>query len=276
MPDTLSNQRLITCLSNMTGSSEYCSPHCGKTVKGVDCDDECETRGSNYYWCNIGSTWDYCSRTSCSIRIPDSYEDCTTEIKNKTLWFEYLYYPGYWLAKGYDNRLAAIWEPTNGIDGKELFCPDEGYGWYVHEGHDGNIFLESTRPGYENYFLKGFYGGEGKNQPKINTGKATNIEDNKQYHEAYAFRIICQNCSTMKKCILWRLHDESKLYTKTNGYLRMCRECGSKSWFDWRVLAPDHANFTCSSAFNICCHLSPMRQVLVIFSMIALNKFYAT
>ena len=25
------------------------------------CSDACESRGETYYWCNTGSTWDYCS-----------------------------------------------------------------------------------------------------------------------------------------------------------------------------------------------------------------------
>ena len=25
------------------------------------CSDACESRGESYYWCNTGSTWDYCS-----------------------------------------------------------------------------------------------------------------------------------------------------------------------------------------------------------------------
>ena len=125
-------------------------------MKGAGCYDGCEKRGYQYYWCNIGSTWDYCSRTSCQIRIPASFKDCSLEVANKRVWFEYLYYPGYWLAKGYENRIAAIWEPKNGVNGKELFCPEEGYGWFAHEAHDGSIYLESTRPGYENYFLRGY------------------------------------------------------------------------------------------------------------------------
>ena len=74
------------------------------------------------------------------------YNDCSAEMVNKIAWFEYLYYPGYWLAKGYENKLAAVWEPKHGINGKELYCPDEGYGWYIHGGKDGSVYLETRRP----------------------------------------------------------------------------------------------------------------------------------
>ena len=278
---------------NVTGDSEYCSPVCGKTVRGVDCHDECETRGYQYYWCNIGSTWDYCSRTSCPIRVPYSYQDCSAEMVHKTAWFEYLYYPDYWLAKGYENSMAALWKPKNGINGNELFCPEEGYGWFVHEAPDGSVYLESTRHEYKNYFLRGYAKSElgievhshldddgdiidevDDNTKVYNMGYARDIEGGRQYHEAFAFRVMCQSCSTKQKCILWRLHDEFKLYSDSLGYLSMCKRCGSNEWFNWRVHVPDYVNFTCSRSAEAISYMFLMRCILNIVTVICFTRFY--
>lgn len=250
------------------GTSGYCSPSCGKTIKGATCTDECETRGYRYYWCHVGQngeSWDYCSRTGCPIRVPPLYKDCSANLVNKKIWLEYLYYPGYWLAKGYENKMAAVWKPKNGLHGKELFCPDEGYAWHVHGGKDGSVFLESIRPDYEGYFLVG-YGISEEKRSEINedgdvvyeetdriynTALAVNLVDSTQYHETFAYRIMCQDCSTTGECILWRHRDEFKLYSDNLGYLKMCKECGKHDWFNWRIHAPQNATFTCSGSIKI-------------------------
>ena len=104
----------IACL----GSLDYCSPSCGTTHRGISCDDACKTRGNKYYWCNIGESWDYCSLTSCPVIPPSGYKDCSQKFVDKTVLFENRYYPGYWLAKGYAYKDAAIWEPS---DRQDLF-----------------------------------------------------------------------------------------------------------------------------------------------------------
>merc|ERR1712012_1135657 len=40
---------------------DYCSPNPQNTRYNEPCSDACESRGETYYWCNTGSTWDYCS-----------------------------------------------------------------------------------------------------------------------------------------------------------------------------------------------------------------------
>ena len=261
------------------GTTENCSPSCGKTIKGSKCTDECETRGYRYYWCHVGQNgkdWEYCSRTGCPIRVPPLYQDCSARLVNKMIWLEYLYYPGYWLAKGYENEMAAVWKPKNGIDGKELFCPDEGYAWLVHGGKDGSVYLESKRPNYANYFFVG-YGKETRNhilngkrrkEERIyNVAVAVNLVDSTQYHETFAYRIMCHDCSTTEKCILWRHRDEFKLYTNNLGYLKMCKECGKNDWFNWRIHAPQNATFTCSGSIKISA-LSGFSQGILIISVI--------
>ena len=236
------------------GYSDYCSPGCGKTVKGEICSDECETRKNKYYWCNVGKTWDYCSRTSCPIRVPPLYKDCSAEMVNKTVSFENLYYPEHWLAKGHSNELAALWKPKGGINGKDLYSPNEGYGWCMHGGEDGSVYLETTRPGYQNYFLIGYVLGHNSNGNKknkvYNMAEAVHIEYNKQYHETFAFRILCEDCSTKQNCIMWRFRDEYKLYSAKSGYLKMCRACGSDNWFNWRVLVHNNTNLRCQKSSN--------------------------
>ena len=45
--------------------SEYLTLDIGSNVchqrYNKPCSDACESRGETYYWCNTGSTWDYCS-----------------------------------------------------------------------------------------------------------------------------------------------------------------------------------------------------------------------
>ena len=277
-----------------TGDKEYCSPGCGKTVKGSKCTDECETRGYQYYWCHVGQNWDHCSRSSCPIKPikgpswESMYNDCSAEMVNKRAWFEYLYYPGKWLAKGYADKLAALWKPKNGVNGKELYCPAEGYGWYIHGGKDGSVYLETGRPGYGNDFLIGYGLYEKENlvieddgdvvyeeQDLVyNMANAVNIKDSKQYHETFAFRIMCQDCSTKQKCILWRLHDEYKLYSDSLGYLQMCKECGSHDWFNWRVHMPNNVNLTCSNGPGIFSSVLFLEQLSITFVLIVFYRYY--
>jgi len=40
---------------------DYCSPNPQRTRYNKPCSDACESRGESYYWCNTGSSWDYCS-----------------------------------------------------------------------------------------------------------------------------------------------------------------------------------------------------------------------
>ena len=234
-------------------------------MKGARCTNQCETRGYSYYWCQVGANWDHCSRSGCPPLLPYSYNDCSAEFVDKRVWFEYLYYPGYWLSKGYSNKEAALWKASR----KDLFCPDEGFGWHVHGAKDGSVYLETTRPGYEDYFLIGYGISEEKDIPEFdedgdivyeeqkwvyNMGNAISIKDSKQYHETFAFRIMCKNCASKDDCILWRLHDEYKLYASSSKYLKMCKHCGDEEWFKWRVHAPKNYNLTCSSAKRIYDH----------------------
>jgi hypothetical protein len=96
-----------------------------------------------------------------------------------------------------------------------------------------------------------------------NMANAVNIKDSKQYHETFAFRIMCQDCLTKEKCILWRLHDEYKLYSDSLGYLKMCKECGSHDWFKWRVHMPTNVNLTCSCAPGTFSSIFFVEQLLI-------------
>lgn len=40
---------------------DYCSPSPQRTRYNNPCSNACESRGESYYWCNTGSSWDYCS-----------------------------------------------------------------------------------------------------------------------------------------------------------------------------------------------------------------------
>ena len=207
------------------------------------------------------------------------YNDCSAEMVDKTVSFEYLYYPGKWLAKGYENNLAALWKPKKGINGKDLYSPEQGYIWCIQGGEDGSIYLQTLRPGYENYFLIGYVRTTaGKHIKVFNMAAAVRIQDKKQYHETFAFRIFCQDCSTKQKCILWRLHDEYKFYSDKSGYLRMCRECGSDDWFNWHVFVHNNTNLRCpmSSKAHEIFRLNLFKKPISITSVIILFYLYYT
>lgn len=248
------------------GSSEYCSPSCGKTVKGILCDDDCEKRGENYYWCNVGKSWDYCSRNSCPIKPPpNEYRDCSANVIGKMVWLEYRYYPGYWLAQGYENYYAAVWKPNNHQD---IYCSDEGYAWNVQKSEDGNgLYLKTAKPGYEELYFIGshFYiYGKWKFDYDLKKGADVDYDRKSSYSnvlhmdisqniskEMFSFRIICKDCSSMNDCILQRVFDESKVYANIGGKLRMCNDCGSAEWFQWRVISTPHDTFRCLSTRSV-------------------------
>jgi len=250
------------------GSSDYCSPSCGKTYKGISCDDACETRGNKYYWCNVGESWDYCSLTSCPVIPPSGYKDCSKKFVGKTVGFEYLYYPGYWLAKGYANKDAALWKPSNHQD---LFCLDEGYAWRVIGSNDAqSLYLQTTRPGYKNLYFMGFeYKMTGKARIDSNTGYWESFK----LPENFDFRIMCKDftCSSTDNCILLRVYDRSKVYTDSSKNIKTCKECGSVDWFYWRVHEFANSTLTCRSSSPI----AMAKSNVIMFSFIILYRLIA-
>ena len=163
----------------------------------------------------------------------------------KTVWFEYLYYPGYWLAKGYAYKDAAIWKPSNRQD---LFSLDEGYAWKVIRSNNAeSVYLKTTRPGYKNLYFMGFeYKMTGKARIDSNTG----YWESSKLPENFNFRIMCKDtsCSSTDNCILFRVYDRSKVYTDSSKNIKTCKECGSKEWFDWHVHDFVNSTFKCLSS----------------------------
>merc|ERR1711894_176334 len=105
-------------------------------------------------------------------------------------------------------------------------------------------------------------------------GNAISIKDSKQYHETFAFRIMCNDCATKQKCILWRLHDEYKLYSSSLKYLKMCKECGDHEWFNWRVHVPTNVNLTCSGALRIHDHTYlAKRDFIIVIITVFISSF---
>ena len=197
---------------------EYCSATCGQTITGATCTNSCSRRGEKYFWCNTNNDdWDYCSRSACSnYQFPSGYHDCSSQLKNRVARFEYNYYPGYWLAASTD---FGIFWAEDGIHGSELYSKDEGYEWQIHPSPhgDGSVYIESLRTGWKNYYLAGpAYGYTIDDGRYIlltrGLGYATQV-NNKEYHESFAFRILCKDCSAKSQCILWRQRDEAKMYS---------------------------------------------------------------
>ena len=226
-----------------------------------------------YYWCNVGDSWDYCSRNSCPVQIPQGYEDCSGEFIGKTVWFEYLYYKGYWLAKGYKNKYAALWNPGNHAD---LFCPDEGYGWDVSESKDGNsVNIKTIRPGYRHLYFTGVkywskYEYDSKKKKRVwktHTSNMASGMDVSSLHELFDFRIICNDCDSTNNCILLRTSDESKLYANHGSDLKMCKNCGSDDWFTWRVYSPN-VTLSCSVASISSPTIITQSTVSIVFCLI--------
>ena len=87
-----------------------------------------------------------------NYQFPSGYHDCSSQLTNRVVRFEYNYYPGYWLAAS--AILGAFWA-EDGIHGSELFSADQGYGWQIHPSpHDGSVYIESLRKGWRNYYIR--------------------------------------------------------------------------------------------------------------------------
>ena len=95
-----------------------------------------------------------------NYQFPSGYHDCSSQLTNRVVRFEYNYYPGYWLApvaSGYLFHGLGVWWAKDGIHGSELFSADEGYGWQIHPSpHDGSVYIESLKTGWRNYYLRTF------------------------------------------------------------------------------------------------------------------------
>ena len=189
----------------------------------------------------------------------------------KTVWFEYLYYPGYWLSKGYSYMYAALWKPSYHND---LFCLDEGYGWSIHKSEDGHsVLLETTRPGYKDYYFIGiqYYWSGGRGSSRLETNLVYMDKYKEINNEAFSFRILCRSCSSSNNCIVLRAYDEAKLYANHGSELRMCNDCGSANWFDWRAYSPTNNTLKCSSSSGL---TNPQSMFMISITALLTIKFF--
>ena len=190
----------------------------------------------------------------------------------KTVWFEYRYYPDYWLAKGYAYKDAAIWNPSNHQD---LFCLDEGYAWKVIGSNDAkSVYLQTTRPGYKNLYFMGF---EYRNTGKARIDSNTGYWESSKLPEIFDFRIMCKDfsCGSTDNCILLRVYDRSKVYTDSSKNIKTCKKCGSADWFDWHVHDFDNVTYTCGSFSPIVTVQSNIIvSFLIIFNRLIYLEFF--
>ena len=71
---------------------------------GAACEDACTSRGESYFWCTVGSSWDYCSPTTSSPAVGkegnpcfglcdlygETYTSCELAgVQGTTFWWDY-------------------------------------------------------------------------------------------------------------------------------------------------------------------------------------------
>ena len=184
--------------------------------------------------------------------------------------FEYLYYPGYWLAKGYAYEYAALWRPNNHQD---LYHLDEGYAWEVIKSNDNqSVYLKTRRPGYNDQYFIGreIYEEEDDEDEEDNIYVSnTGYVEGSKLPELFDFRIMCtdSSCESMDKCILVRVYDRYQVYANSRKIINACWQCGSADWFNWRVHAPDNVTFISNKKYhsNVTSIATAQIKLLVIF-----------
>jgi len=179
------------------------------------------------------------------------FRDCTRELYDRVVRFEYLYYEGYWMYpynklrnhgpsyhytekefySANDMNTNAYKAAIHKVHERTIYEPSNALPFYIRECGGGWACIESRHKDWRFYYLT------------INT-RLTEPEVilqwslNPQVSADMMHKIHCTDCSALRKCQIIHQTGLKKYYSTRQGYLKACTNCGETNWFHWRIVAP--------------------------------------
>lgn len=179
------------------------------------------------------------------------FHDCSRDLYDRVVRFEYLYYEGYWM---YPYNKLRNHGPSYHYTEKDFYSANDmntnAYKAAVHKVHDRTIYEPSNSlPFYARDCGGGWVCFESRHKDwrfyylSVNT-RYTEPEVvmewslNPSVSGTMMHKVKCTDCTTLKKCNIIHQTGLKKYYSTRQGYIKACSNCGEVDWFNWRVVAP--------------------------------------
>jgi len=179
------------------------------------------------------------------------FKDCTRELYDRVVRFEYLYYEGYWMYpynklgnhgpsyhytekdfySANDMNTNAYKSAIHKVHERTIYEPSNALPFYVRDCGGGWACFESRHKDWRFYYLS------------VNT-RLTEPEVvmewslNPMVSGTMMHKIKCTDCTELRKCNIIHQTGLKKYYSTRQGYIKACTSCGEPSWFNWRIVAP--------------------------------------
>eukprot|EP00093_Oithona_nana_P014425 14425.XXX_390757_395641_1 [CDS] Oithona nana genome sequencing. len=180
------------------------------------------------------------------------FKDCTRELYDRVVRFEYLYYEGYWMYpynklrnhgpsyhyterdfySANDMNTNAYKAAIHKVHERTIYEPSNALPFYVRDCGGGWACFESRHKDWRFYYLS------------VNT-RLTEPEVvmewslNPMVSGTMMHKIKCTDCTTLRKCNILHQTGLKRYYSTRQGYIKACTACGEPSWFNWRIVAPN-------------------------------------
>jgi len=179
------------------------------------------------------------------------FRDCTRDLYDRVVRFEYMYYDGYWMYpynklrqhgpsyhytekefySANDMNTNAYKAAIHKVHERTIYEPSNALPFYVRECGGGWACLESRHKDWRFYYLSI---NSRYTEPEVVLQWSLNPEvSGNMMH-----KIECTDCASLKKCHIIHQTGLKKYFTNRQGYIHACNTCGEPSWFHWRIVAP--------------------------------------
>jgi len=179
------------------------------------------------------------------------FRDCTRDLYDRVVRFEYMYYDGYWMYpynklrqhgpsyhytekefySANDMNTNAYKAAIHKVHERTIYEPSNALPFYVRECGGGWACLESRHKDWRFYYLSI---NSRYTEPEVVLQWSLNPEvSGNMMH-----KIECTDCASLKKCHIIHQTGLKKYFSNRQGYIHACNTCGEPSWFHWRIVAP--------------------------------------
>lgn len=181
----------------------------------------------------------------------DIFRDCTRDLYDRVVRFEYLYYKGYWMYpynklrqhgpsyhytekefySANDMNTNAYKAAIHKVYERTIYESTNALPFYVRECGGGWACLESRHKDWRFYYLAVTTRYQ---EPEVVLQWSLNPEvSGNMMH-----KIECTDCNSLMKCHIIHQTGMKKYFSDRQGYMKACNNCGEPSWFHWRIVAP--------------------------------------
>jgi len=181
----------------------------------------------------------------------EMFKDCTRELYDRVVRFEYLYYEGYWMYpynklrnhgpsyhytekdfySANDMNTNAYKSAIHKVHERTIYEPSNALPYYVRDCGGGWACFESRHKDWRFYYLS-------VNTRLTEPDVVMEWSLNPMVSGTMMHKIKCTDCEELRKCNIIHQTGLKKYYSTRQGYIKACTSCGESSWFNWRIVAP--------------------------------------